>query len=50
MLITPEELPNCRFYKLTCDEEYHHGIQCKTGLNIDVQSFDPSYGYGKDGH
>jgi len=34
--------PNTTFYKLTNTSENHHNFQFKDGLNIDINTFDPS--------
>lgn len=41
MLVTPDELPRMRYYKLTNETECHNGLQFHEGLNVDPQPFRP---------
>ena len=40
-LITVNDLPEGRFFKVTNKEEVHYGMKYKTGLNVDVIPFSP---------
>jgi hypothetical protein len=52
-VISPKEFreafPNQKCYKLTNELENHNGFQYKTGLNIDINEFNPSGECNKGG-
>ena len=42
MEITPQDLPEENFWRLTNESECHRGLQYRTGLNVDPIPFNPT--------